>query len=192
MIGKQVTAVLLTIYTAIFSVEAVAEAPKAPEAVVVQTTPQPLLDLITRPSTPKSPYEGISFKHGDISWLPRLALMAGWEEKQIPRLSRIILRESGGCPYRRGGDIVDKNCNVVGHDGSNHASDTGLLQINGVNYNPKRNKWAAICREMNICEQEPLLDALTNLKAGRVLFEISGWDPWNPCTWDKSRCGKGN
>ncbi len=191
MIAKQVTAILLTIYSVIFGVEAVAEAPKVPE-VAVQQTPQPLLDLITRPSTPKSPYEGVQWKHGDVSWLPRLALMAGWEEKQIPRLTRIVLRESGGCPHRRGGDIVDKNCNVVGHDGSNHASDTGLLQINGVNYNPKRNKWAAICREMNICEQEPLLDALTNLKAGRVLFEISGWDPWNPCTWDASRCGKGN
>lgn len=191
MVIKQATAILLTIYSVIFGVEAVAEAPKAPQA-VVQQTPQPLLDLITRVSTPKSPYEGIVFKHGDISWLPKLAIMAGWEEKQIPRLSRIILRESGGCPYRIGGDIVDKNCKVIGHDGSNHASDTGLLQINGVNYNPKRNKWAAICREMNICEQEPLLDPLNNLRAGRVLFEISGWDPWNPCTWDPSRCGKGN
>jgi hypothetical protein len=191
LIAKQVTAILLTIYSVIFGVEAVATAPTAPK-VEIQQTPQPLLDLVTKASTPKSPYEGVEWRHGDVSWLPRLALMAGWEEKQIPRLTRIILRESGGCPHRRGGDIVDKNCNVVGHDGSNHASDTGLLQINGVNYNPKRNKWAAICREMNICEQEPLLDALTNLKAGRVLFEISGWDPWNPCTWDASRCGKGN
>ena len=191
MIAKQTIAIIFSIYTVIFGVEAVAEAPQH-KPVVIQQTPQPLLDLITRASAPKSPYDGIVFRHGDVSWLPKLAVMAGWEEKQIPRLSRIILRESGGCPNRKGGDIVNENCEIIGHDGSDHASDSGLLQINGVNYNPKRNKWAAICREMNICEQEPLLDALTNLKAGRVLFEISGWDPWNPCSWDPKRCGKGN
>lgn len=196
MVLKQTVAIVVSIYSFIFGVDAVTKAP-APEKPSVWVESDLLLNLTdshdrVKPTTPKSPYEGIAFRHGDISWLPKLALMAGWEEKQIPRLSRIILRESGGCPYRRGGDIVDKNCNVVGHDGSNHASDTGLLQINGVNYNLKRNKWAAVCNQMNICEQEPLLDPLTNLKAGRLLWEISGWDPWNPCTWDASRCGKGN
>lgn len=139
---------------------------------------------------PSSPYEGIKFRHGDISWLPRLAIMAGWEEKHLARLGHIILRESGGCPYRKGGDIVDKDCNVVGHDGSNHRSDTGLLQINGVNYDMSRNKWAAVCTRMGVCEQEPLFDPLTNLKAGKLLHDISGWGPWNPCNWDPKRCGK--
>lgn len=125
----------------------------------------------------------IVFKHGDISWLPRLAQEAGWPQKTWKRLGNIILRESGGCPNRRGGDIVDKNCNIIGHDGSNHRSDSGLLQINGVNYDTSRNKWALLCRELNICEQAPLLDAYTNLVAGKALWDAAGWDPWNPCAW---------
>ena len=129
--------------------------------------------------------EGVSepaivFRHGDISWLPELAAKAGWPPQTWKRLGQIIMRESGACAYRRGGDIVNKNCEVIGHDGSNHASDSGLLQINGVNYNPKRNKYAPICTQMKICTQEPLLDALTNLKAGLLLFRVTGsdWSPW--------------
>ena len=122
----------------------------------------------------------IVFRHGDVSWLPALALKAGWTADQIPTVSLLVLRESGACERRRGGDIVNKNCEVTGHDGSNHASDSGLLQINGVNYNPKRNKYAPICTQMKICTQEPLLDALTNLKAGLLLFRVTGsdWSPW--------------
>ena len=129
---------------------------------------------------PKDPEPTIKFRHGDISWLPQLAAEAGWPPRTWKRLGELILRESGGCAYRRGGDIVDKNCEVVGHDGSNHASDSGLLQINGINYNPKRNKYAPICTQMKICTQEPLLDALTNLKAGLLLFRATGsdWSPW--------------
>ena len=134
------------------------------------------------------------FRHGDVSWLPELALAAGWPQKAIPRLTQIVLRESGGCPNRRGGDIVDKNCNITGVSTYSHRSDTGLLQINGVNYDKSRNKWALICREMGICTQEPLLDPLTNLKAGYLLYEASGWGPWDPCQWGPEyahRCKKG-
>jgi hypothetical protein len=122
----------------------------------------------------------IVFRHGDISWLPQLATEAGWPPHTWKRLGQIILRESGGCPNRRGGDIVNKDCEVIGFDGSNHRSDTSLLQINGVNYDPKRNKYAPICTQMKICTQEPLLDALTNLKAGLLLFKATGsdWSPW--------------
>lgn len=126
---------------------------------------------------------GIDFKHGDISWLPTLAQQAGWPEHTWKKLGQIILRESGGCPNRRGGDMVDKDCNITGVAVWNHRSDTGLLQINGVNYNIKRNKWAAVCTQMDICTQEPLLDPLTNLKAGKLLYDLSGWAPWDPCTW---------
>jgi hypothetical protein len=125
----------------------------------------------------------IVFQHGDISWLPLLASQAGWPEETWARLGDIILRESGGCPNRRGGDVVDKDCQLVRVSEWNHRSDTGLLQINGVNYDPKRSKWASICREMNICTQEPLLDPLTNLKAGYLLYTLGGWDPWDPCAW---------
>jgi hypothetical protein len=127
--------------------------------------------------------EPIQFRHGNIDWLPQLAAEAGWPPKTWRKLGQIILRESGGCPARRGGDKVDKNCNVTGHDGSNHRSDTGLLQINGVNYDKTRNKWALVCTANIACTQEPLLDALTNLRAGLALFRAAGWDPWTPSTW---------
>ena len=130
------------------------------------------------------------FTHGNIAWLSELALKAGWPEETHSKLGQIILRESGGCPNRRGGDIVDKNCNITGVSEWNHRSDTGLLQINGVNYDISRNKWALLCRELGICTQEPLLEPYTNLRAGYALYLESGWAPWDPCTWDKKRCPK--
>jgi hypothetical protein len=132
----------------------------------------------------------IDFKHGDISWLPALAAEAGWPKNTWDKLGHIILRESGGCPNRRGGDAVDKDCNVTKVVDWSHRSDSGLLQINGVYYDPTRNKWALLCREMNVCTQEPLLDPITNLEAGKLLYDASGWGPWDPCTWDKTRCPK--
>ena len=133
---------------------------------------------------PFNPFGHIVFRHGDISWLPQIAAMAGWPEDTWYTLGRIILRESGGCPNRRGGDIVDEDCNIIGHDGSNHASDTGLMQINGVNYNMKRNEWAGVCRDLGICSQELLFNPVTNLRAGKYLYDrAGGWGPWDPCSW---------
>jgi len=149
--------------------------------------------ILNSVSSKQFDYRQIQFKHGDISWLPALAEQAGWPENTWKKLGRIILRESGGCPNRRGGDAVDKNCNITHVTEWNHRSDTGLLQINGVNYDTSRNKWAAVCRELDICTQEPLLDPLNNLKAGKVLYDLSGWAPWDPCTWGPEwahRCPK--
>jgi len=129
----------------------------------------------------------IVFRHGDVSWLPALALKAGWTADQIAKLSEIVLRESGGCPNRRGGDMVDKNCNITGVSEWNHRSDTSLMQVNGLNYDPTRNPTAPICLQMKICTQEPLFDPLTNLKAGKLLYDYwekaagNGWIPWDPC-----------
>jgi len=120
------------------------------------------------------------YKHGDCSWIPPVALAAGWKAHQMPRLLHIIARESGCCPARIGGSVVDANCGFIKMATMSHPSDSGLLQINGINFNPKRNKYAPICTQMKICTQEPLLDAFTNLKAGRLLFEVTGsdWSPW--------------
>ena len=123
----------------------------------------------------------IAFRHGDISWLPKLASEAGWPPHTWKKLGQIILRESGGCPNRKGGDIVDKDCNVTGVAERTHRSDSGLLQINGVHWKPDHKYYAGlICKQMKICKQKPLLDAKTNLIAGKLLWDVAGWDPWTP------------
>jgi len=137
----------------------------------------------------------IAFKHGDISWLPQLATQAGWPEKTWKRLGQIILRESGGCPNRIGSSIVDENCNIIGYTKATNKSDSGLLQINGVNWDPKRSGRQLLCADYKICTQEQLLDAVTNLKAGYILYQKSGWDPWDPCAWGPeytARCKASN
>jgi hypothetical protein len=169
---RRITATIVTTLTLLIGI-GTAHAVQAPEPTHSPSVTR--IEVIPRERQPT-----IVFRHGDISWLPQLAAEAGWPPATWKKLSTIVLRESGGCEARRGGDIVNKNCEVIGHDGSNHASDSGLLQINGVNYNPKRNKYAPICTQMKICTQEPLLDALTNLKAGLLLFRVTGsdWSPW--------------
>lgn len=132
----------------------------------------------------------IVFKHGDVSWLPELATKAGWKPEHFKKLGQIILRESGGCPNRIGSSIVDANCNITGFTKATNKSDSGLMQINGINWDPKRSKNAVACVEMNICSQAPLLDAVTNLKVGKLLYDRSnGWGPWNVCNWNPSAKG---
>ncbi len=141
--------------------------------------------------TPKSPGKTIRFNHGDISWLPELATEAGWPVHTHAELGHIILRESGGCPNRKGGDVVDKSCNIVGVSEWNHRSDSGLLQINGVHWKPDHPSYVGLlCKQMKICTQAPLLDAVTNLRAGKLLYDKAGFSPWDPCSWDKTRCPK--
>jgi hypothetical protein len=137
----------------------------------------------------------IVFKYGDISWLPELATQAGWKPEHFEKLGQIVLRESGGCPNRIGSSIVDANCNITGFTKATNKSDSGLMQINGVNWDPKRSKNAIACVEMKICTQAPLLDAVTNLKVGKLLFDRSnGWGPWDICRWNPTAksCKKKN
>lgn len=158
-----------------------------PSTLWVQNAP----DLIDK----RDKLEPIVFKHGDISWLPQLAQEAGWPRKTWKKLGQIILRESGGCPNRIGGSIVDKNCNITGHTGATNKSDSGLLQINGVNWDPKRSGRQLLCAEHKICKQEQLLDPVTNLAAGYILYQKAGWDPWDPCAWGPEyahRCKSSN
>jgi len=138
---------------------------------------------LTKQADSIMPTHVIEWHHGDISWLPQLAEMAGWPKKTWKRLGIIILRESGGCPNRTGGSIVDENCNIVGHDGSDHASDSGLLQINGVNWDPKRSGTQIACSELKICTQEAILDPVNNLRVGYLMYQKVGWGPWDPCQW---------
>ena len=138
----------------------------------------------------KTAQEPIAFKHGDVSWLPELAIKIGWPKKTITRLKYIVLRESGGCPNRIGGSIVDKNCNIIGHTGATNKSDSGLLQINGVNWDPNRSGTQIACAQLKICTQEAILDPVNNLKVGLLLYKKAGWGPWDPCQWGPAYASK--
>ena len=128
----------------------------------------------------KASEPAIVFRHGDISWLPELAAKAGWPPHTWKKLGHIILRESGGCPTRIGGSVVDKDCNLIRMATMSHPSDTGLLQVNGINWDLKRTKLAIVCVRMKVCTQEELMNPITNLRAGKLLFDVAGWSPWNP------------
>ena len=129
-------------------------------------------------TTPPAPV----YRHGNCSWLPAVALKAGWQADQITQLTLIALRESGCCPYRAGGDTVDKNCNITGVADYSHRSDSGLMQINGVHWLPTHKNYdGLICKQMRICTQEPLLDPLTNLQAARLIYSKVGWSAWSIC-----------
>lgn len=156
-----------------------AHAPSIPQDTIIVVP-----DRIVPDPAPVAPEDQIVFRHGDVSWLPLLAGKAGWPEATWPRLAHIILRESGGCPYRRGGDAVDKDCNVLRVTTRVNRSDTGLLQLNGVHWKKDHAKYEGlVCEQMGVCDQETLMDPLTNLKAGYLLYSVAGWAPWDPCQW---------
>lgn len=140
-------------------------------------TPEPL--SVALRASDRVPEPVIVFRHGDISWLPELAAKAGWPPETWQRLGEIILRESGGCPTRIGGSVVDEDCNLIRMATMSHPSDTGLLQINGINWDLERTKLAIICVRMKVCTQEELMNPITNLRAGKLLFDVAGWSPWN-------------
>ena len=134
-------------------------------------------------TTPPAPV----YRHGNCSWLPAVALKAGWQADQVAQLTLIALRESGCCPYRAGGDTVDKNCNITGIADYSHRSDSGLMQINGVHWLPTHKNYdGLICKQMRICTQEPLLDPLTNLQAARLIYSKVGWSAWSICHRDNT------
>jgi len=149
-------------------------APVAPVAPVAVTAPPRTVAAPATTARPRSAY-----RHGDCSWIPAVAAEAGWPAKTHERLIAIIKRESGCCPSVRGGDVADGNCQIKRVREWNHRSDSGLLQINGVHWKRDHPQYhGLICRRMLICEQEPLLDPLTNLRAGKLLWDVAGWSPW--------------
>lgn len=168
------TTVLLLIAATLVASQAEAKPVTAP-APTIATPPQirqPMAPVTTTTAPPV-------YLHGDCSWVPRVAYSAGWTDKEMPRLIEIIKRESGCCPRRIGGDRVDAECNVVKVVDWSHRSDSGLLQINGVHWKQDHKQYhGLVCKRMGVCEQEPLLDPLINLSAGRLLFDVAGWSPW--------------
>jgi hypothetical protein len=128
------------------------------------------------------------YKHGDCSWLPAVALQAGWQPEQIPELQKISARESGCCPRRIGGQKVLPDCTPNGFAETTHLSDSGLMMLNGVHWKRDHAQYdGLICKQMKICTQEPLLDPLTNLQAARLIFDRVGWSAWDMCH-SKNNC----
>lgn len=180
---KAVWAIVLAVSSVCFGILSVVSAASAPATNSVGSNPTVRsLEPLT-PNLVSSPLYELPqvFEHGNCSWIPPVALAAGWKQKQIPRLLEIIARESGCCPRRIGGSQVDANCQFVKMWTMKHPSDSGLLQLNGVHWKPDHPQYHGLfCKKAGICTQEPLLDAFTNLKMGKMLFDVAGWSPWNP------------
>lgn len=122
-------------------------------------------DLDARVATlpPDVPYVA-----GDCSTLFWPAMRAGWTWNEWPTLARIMWRESkcdAGQTRLRGRD-----------------RSYGLLQIN-----TKGRLWTwpigwgetrTLPELCGLNTREDLLDVDTNLRCGRLLFEVRGWAPW--------------
>jgi hypothetical protein len=170
------TATAVTVLSVFIGLISAVTAASAPGSVI---NPVPLISLSAHEAKNPPYVLPTVYRHGDCTWIPPVALAAGWRQKQIPHLMHIIARESGCCPTRIGGSVVDKNCQITRMATMSHPSDSGLLQINGVHWKQDHKQYAGlVCKQMKICTQEPLLDAFTNLKAGRLLFDVAGWSPW--------------
>lgn len=177
---RTLTKITITLCVNIGIFALAANAQQVTELAMLDVTPYLIEPTTTTTTTTTMP---TTFKHGDCSWIAPIALSVGWEQHQLPKLINIIKRESGCCPRRIGGSVVDKECNQIKMATMSHPSDSGLLQINGVHWKQDHKQYAGlVCKQMKVCSQEPLLNPVINLTAGRLLFEVAGWKPWKLST----------
>lgn len=94
---------------------------------------------------------------------------AGFRGTDLVNFTAIAKRESG---YQPRAHRTDSNP-------SNMTGDMGLLQINSVN-------WPTVSRALGLTSKDQLFDPLTNARAAKVLFDASGYFPWNagPGGWN--------
>ncbi len=91
------------------------------------------------------------------------AISVGWTPEEWKKLRWIIARETGS------------TCDPTVYNGNEATRDRsyGLLQIN------MRGKLEADrLARCGLADKEQLWDPVVNLRCGRVLFELAGWDPW--------------
>lgn len=104
-------------------------------------------------------------------WIPT-ALAAGWEHGDLPKLLRIMWRESRCLPDA---------CGETDSPNVRRCRDWGLMQINDYS-------WKRIVRGLGL-EIEQMWDPYWNLWFARWLFDYSvkyndyGWQPWTPSKW---------
>jgi hypothetical protein len=102
-----------------------------------------------------------------IEWADE-ALNAGWPSHDLPRLLRIMYRESRCLPDA---------CSVPDRPDQRKCRDWGLMQINDYS-------WKRHVREQGF-NMKDMHDPLANLIFARWLFELSettngcGWQPWS-------------
>lgn len=128
-------------------------------------------------------------------WEPLLVDLApagGWS---VERMSRYMHRESGCCPQvltgdgwrtTQGGDRFDGDCNFTHIARPDHRSDAGLLQVNGINYDPARCENTCLSVWLNTpVTLATLGDPWLNIRAAALLCEFwlnagsSCYRPWN-------------
>ena len=104
-----------------------------------------------------------------VEWLP-VALRAGWAVEDVPRLLRIMFRESRCLPGA---------CSVS--DSGRVCRDWGLMQVNDYS-------WKSTVRGLGL-EMDQMWDPFWNLWFAKWLFDYSegrngdGWVPWTPSKW---------
>lgn len=110
----------------------------------------------------------VPYTPGDCPTLFHSAMRAGWTWNEWPNLARIMWRESR-CDASQ--------TNLRGRDRS-----YGLLQIN-----TKGRLWTwpigwgetrTLPELCDLTAREDLLDVDTNLRCGRLLYELRSWRPW--------------
>lgn len=117
---------------------------------------------------------------------------SGWD---VPRMSSYMARESMCCPQVRlgdgswrttqGGDRFTDDCGFVRVAVWHHRSDAGLLQVNGINYDPSRclNTCLGVWLD-TVVDVDTLGDPVLNVRAAARLCEFwvnaghSCYQPW--------------
>lgn len=147
--------------------------------VILSLVPVPTEEISELPAEPieeSLPYLGtvelemafleVISKDGCPQWIAT-ALTAGWQPQDLPRLSRIMWRESRCLPDA---------CGVTDSPHIRKCRDWGLMQIND-------HSWKRIIRGMGL-NIEQMHEPYWNLWFARWLFEYSlerngdGWVPW--------------
>ena len=136
----------------------------APSALSEQPNPVPVArDYIIEPTTTSTePIMVIDPYATPATQFAQLGINLGWPVSEYNQLAKIIERESHGNPA---------SWNHTDPMGGSY----GLLQINGFWCKGKASYLQGLGVVTN-CKS--LLDPETNLRAGLVIFNRSGWNPW--------------
>ena len=136
----------------------------APNALSEQPNPVPVArDYIIEPTTTTTePIMVIDPYATAAVQFAQLGINIGWPVSQYNTLAKIIERESHGNPSAH---------NITDPMGGSY----GLLQINGFWC---KGKQSYLQTNGIVPNCKSLLDPQTNLRAGLVIFNRSGWNPW--------------